>query len=261
MRLTRQDRLAVLELLPAWKLRAKAVAANTAEANSAEAKAVPVNPAPVNPAPVNPAQANPSQENLAQANLAQENTIQAMPSAAPQQTAVASPPEADFAQMSLSDLQPYLQCAGDPQAAWLFVGDPTDAMQQDSKQPFSGEAGALLDKMLAAIQLSRAQNTYFAHCDNLAAMPRLLALLQPKLIIALGEQVSQRLLNQAQPLTSLRGKLHSYQAIPLIASYAPSHLLQHPEAKRQAWQDLQLARDTMLSINASQPSISTISKS
>ncbi len=251
MRLTRQDRLAVLELLPAWKLRAKAVAANTAEANSAEAKAV-----PVNPAPVNPAQANPAQE-----NLAQENTIQAMPSVAPQQTAVASPPEADFAQMSLSDLQPYLQCAGDPQAAWLFVGDPTDAMQQDSKQPFSGEAGALLDKMLAAIQLSRAQNTYFAHCDNLAAMPRLLALLQPKLIIALGEQVSQRLLNQAQPLTSLRGKLHSFQGVPLIASYAPSHLLQYPEAKRQAWQDLQLARDTMLSINASQPSISTISKS
>ncbi len=119
----------------------------------------------------------------------------------------------------------------------------------------------MLDKMLAAIQLSRAQNTYLAHCDNLAAMPRLLALLQPKLIIALGEQVSQRLLNQAQPLTSLRGKLHSYQAIPLIASYAPSHLLQHPEAKRQAWQDLQLARDTMLSINTSQPSISTISKS
>jgi DNA polymerase len=227
MRLTRQDRLAVLELLPAWKLRAKAVAEHTAEANIAE-------------------------ENIAVANAVPANPAQSTP---------ANPPEADFAQMSLSDLQSYLLCAGDPQAAWLFIGDPADAMQQDSKQPFTGEAGALLDKMLAAIQLSRAQNTYFAHCDNLAAMPRLLALLQPKLIVALGEPVSQSLLNQAQPLASLRGKLHSFQGVPLIASYAPSHLLQYPEAKRQAWQDLQLARDTMLSINASQPSISTTSKS
>ena len=74
---------------------------------------------------------------------------------------------------------------------------------------------------------------------------RQIALIQPKLIVAFGEKVAQNLLGSNELLDTLRGTVHKYQGVSLVASYAPSHLLQHTQDKAKAWADLCLARSTI----------------
>ncbi len=157
--------------------------------------------------------------------------------------------------MSLQDIQQYFIGAGDPHADWLFVGEPAGELEKQLGQPFAGSAGDLLDKMLIAINLKRNENVYLLHMehafpDSLAMLLRLIQLIQPKFIVCLGEQVSQTLSGSHQTLDSLRGKLHYLQATPLVASYAPQHLLQYQADKRKAWEDLCLARDSMANLSA-----------
>ena len=164
--------------------------------------------------------------------------------------AEASKPKANFAEMSLQEIQQQIVAAGDSNAAWLFVGEQAGEIEKQLSQPFAGEAGGLLDKMLAAINLKRDQNVYLMHWDNssadsLAVLSRIVKLIKPKLIVALGEKASQSLVKDNSPLDSLRGNLHHYEAVPVVASYAPRHLLKHEADKRKAWADLCLARDTM----------------
>ncbi|MDP2761004.1 MAG: uracil-DNA glycosylase [Sideroxyarcus sp.] len=151
---------------------------------------------------------------------------------------------------------------GDEHADWLFVGEGPGADEDAQGEPFVGQAGKLLDNMLAAIKLKRGENVYIANvvkcrppanrtptADEVATcLPWLhqqIALIQPKLIVALGKTAATALLGREATLGSLRGMAHDYQGTPLIVTYHPAYLLRSPVEKAKAWQDLCLATRTM----------------
>ncbi|MFN3398204.1 MAG: uracil-DNA glycosylase, partial [Sulfurimicrobium sp.] len=132
-------------------------------------------------------------------------------------------------------------------------------------EPFVGPAGKLLDSMLAAIHLKRGSNVYIANtvkcrppgnrnpeAAEMAAcehyLTRQIALLQPRLIVALGKVAAQGLLGNDHSIASLRGTLHQAQGIPLIVTYHPAYLLRSPLDKARAWEDLCFAVRTMHSL-------------
>ena len=144
---------------------------------------------------------------------------------------------------------------GDEKAEWLFVGEGPGADEDVQGEPFVGQAGKLLDNMLAAIKLKRGTNVYIANvvkcrppnnrtpeADEVTqCMPylqRQVALINPKLIVALGKTAATALLGRDATLGSLRGTIHTYQGIPLIVTYHPAYLLRSPAEKAKAWQDL-----------------------
>jgi DNA polymerase len=151
---------------------------------------------------------------------------------------------------------------GDRAADWLIVGEAPGAEEDAQGEPFVGQAGRLLDAMLASIGLARGDNVYIANVlksrppgnrnpepDEIAAcMPYLLnqiALIRPKLILALGRFAAQTLLDTDEAISRLRGRVHQYQGIPLIVTYHPAYLLRNLPDKARAWEDLCLARRTM----------------
>lgn len=151
---------------------------------------------------------------------------------------------------------------GDEQADWMLVGEGPGAEEDKQGEPFVGQAGKLLDNMLAAISLKRGRNVYIANTvkcrppanrnpepDEVAAcepyLTRQIALIRPKLIIALGKVAAQRLLETDQTIASLRGKLHQAEGIPLIVTYHPAYLLRSLPDKAKAWEDLCFAVRTM----------------
>lgn len=151
---------------------------------------------------------------------------------------------------------------GDEQADWLFVGEGPGADEDAQGEPFVGQAGKLLDNMLAAIQLKRGHSVYITnivkccppgnrtpHADEIAQclpyLERQIRLMQPKLIVALGKVAATALLGRDVTLDSLRGKPHDYHGMPLIITYHPAYLLRAPLEKSGAWQDLCLAVETM----------------
>lgn len=159
---------------------------------------------------------------------------------------------------------------GDEQADWLFVGEWPGADEDVQGEPFVGQSGQLLDNMLAAIKLKRGHNVYITNivkcsppgnrtpeANEIAQcapyLERQIQLIQPKLIVAMGETAAL-LLGHDATLSDLRGKLHDYrgssssglvQGIPLIITYHPAYLLQNPLKKAKAWDDLCLAVATM----------------
>jgi len=151
---------------------------------------------------------------------------------------------------------------GSERADWLFVGEAPGADEDAQGEPFVGQAGKLLDAMLAAIALKRGDNVYIANVlkcrppgnRNPAAeevlccepyLQRQIELLQPKLIVALGKFAAQTLLAQDTPIARLRGGVHRYQGIPLIVTYHPAYLLRTLPDKAKAWQDMCLAQRTL----------------
>jgi DNA polymerase len=151
---------------------------------------------------------------------------------------------------------------GDETAEWLFVGEGPGADEDARGEPFVGQAGKLLDNMLMAIKLKRGKNVYIANvvkcrppgnrnpeADEIAQclpyLHRQIALIQPKLIIALGKTAATALLGREATLGSLRGALHDCHGIPLLVTYHPAYLLRSPMEKAKAWQDLCLAVETM----------------
>lgn len=148
---------------------------------------------------------------------------------------------------------------GDRNADWLLVGEGPGAEEDRKGEPFVGQAGKLLDAMLGAIGLSRNKGIYIANAvkcrppgnrtpasEELAAcypfLARQIALLQPKLIIALGRPAAQVLLNREIRISAERGVPHDYAGIPLIVTYHPAYLLRNQHDKAKAWADLCLAR-------------------
>jgi len=151
---------------------------------------------------------------------------------------------------------------GDEQADWMLVGEAPGAEEDARGEPFVGQAGRLLDNMLAAIALKRGENVYI--CNVLKCRPpgnrnpeplevdrcsphlaRQLALIQPKLIVAMGRFAAQTLLGTEASIASLRGRLHRYQGVPLIVTYHPAYLLRNLPDKAKAWEDLCFARRTV----------------
>ena len=151
---------------------------------------------------------------------------------------------------------------GDPNADWLFVGEAPGAEEDARGEPFVGQAGRLLDNMLAALGMNRERNVYIANVlkcrppNNRAPEPaeadacrpyleRQMALLQPKLIVALGKSAASLLLGTDATIASLRGRVHQYRGVPLIVTYHPAYLLRSLPDKAKAWEDLLLARRTV----------------
>ncbi|MBI3045229.1 MAG: uracil-DNA glycosylase [Betaproteobacteria bacterium] len=151
---------------------------------------------------------------------------------------------------------------GDENADWLFVGEGPGADEDAQGEPFVGQAGRLLDNMLAAIKLKRGDNVYIANCvkcrppgnrnpepgELLACEPylhRQIDLIRPKLIVALGKVAAANLLATDASVASMRGKIHQYRGTPLIVTYHPAYLLRTLPDKAKAWADLCFAVRTM----------------
>ncbi|MBT9495955.1 MAG: uracil-DNA glycosylase [Zoogloea sp.] len=151
---------------------------------------------------------------------------------------------------------------GDRQADWLFVGEGPGAEEDERGEPFVGQAGRLLDNMLGTIDLKRGEDVYIANAvkcrppnnrtpeaAELAAcfpyLSRQIALIKPRLIVALGRPAAQALLNQEIKIGAVRGKLFSHALIPVVVTYHPAYLLRNMADKAKAWEDLCFARSTM----------------
>ena len=147
---------------------------------------------------------------------------------------------------------------GNRSASWLFVGEAPGADEDRQGEPFVGRAGQLLNAMLFALGLKR-EEVYIANVlkcrppGNRDPQPdevekcepfliRQIALIRPRLIVALGRHAAHSLLKTEAPLSKLRGQRLSYQGTPLIVTYHPAYLLRNPVDKRRAWDDLCLAR-------------------
>jgi uracil-DNA glycosylase family 4 len=148
---------------------------------------------------------------------------------------------------------------GDVEATWLFVGEAPGAEEDAKGEPFVGQAGRLLDNMLAALGLARGRDVYIANVlkcrppGNRTPAPleaeacrpyldRQIALLAPGIIVALGKSAATTLLNVDASIASLRGRVHRYQGVPLVVTYHPAYLLRNLADKAKAWEDLLLAR-------------------
>lgn len=148
---------------------------------------------------------------------------------------------------------------GDPNAQWLVIGEAPGAEEDARGEPFVGRAGGLLNSMLKAIGLAREQ-VFIANIlkcrppgnrdprpeEAIACRPyleRQIALIDPKIILAVGRIAAQNLLNTDAPIGKLRGRLHTFgaQRRPLVVTYHPAYLLRSPGEKRKAWTDLKLA--------------------
>jgi DNA polymerase len=151
---------------------------------------------------------------------------------------------------------------GDETANWLLVGEAPGAEEDRLGEPFVGQAGKLLDNMLAALGLARDRNVYIANVlkcrppgnrnpepgEVATCAPYLLRqieLIQPKLILAMGRFAVQTLLNTDATIGSLRGKVHAYHGVPLVVTYHPAYLLRNLPDKAKAWADLVFARQTV----------------
>ncbi|HVZ78800.1 MAG TPA: uracil-DNA glycosylase [Gemmatimonadaceae bacterium] len=147
---------------------------------------------------------------------------------------------------------------GNPNADFMCVGEAPGATEDETGRPFVGQAGQLLTKILAAINLSR-EDVFICNVlkhrppGNRNPMPnevaacspyliRQIELIRPKVILALGTFAAQTLLDTRLAIGKLRGQVHRYYGVPLIVTYHPAALLRNPSWKRPTWEDVQLAR-------------------
>ena len=148
--------------------------------------------------------------------------------------------------------------SGNPQAKLIFVGEGPGRDEDLQGEPFVGQAGKLLTRIIEAIQLTR-EEVYIANIvkcrppenrnpepDEIAAcepfLIRQIKAIQPKLICALGTFAAQTLLQTTEKISALRGRFHSYQGIVLMPTYHPAFLLRNPNYKRDVWEDVKKVR-------------------
>ena len=165
---------------------------------------------------------------------------------------------------------------GAERADWMIVGEAPGENEDLQGEPFVGQAGKLLDNMLRAAGLSRTgsadgtdsavaganggvfianvlkcrppgnrnpQPDEIAQCEPF--LKRQVALVQPKVILAMGRFAVQSLLQSDEPIGKLRGRVHQYEGVPLVVTYHPAYLLRNLPDKAKAWADLCLARATL----------------
>ena len=152
---------------------------------------------------------------------------------------------------------------GNRNAELMIIGEAPGFYEDKKGEPFVGRAGQLLNAMLQAIGMER-NNVYIANIlkcrppNNRDPLPeevnlctafltKQIALIQPKLLLAVGRIAGHYLLNTKSSLGQIRGKIHSYgePKTPLIVTYHPAYLLRNPADKKKAFQDLQLAYQTL----------------
>jgi uracil-DNA glycosylase len=150
---------------------------------------------------------------------------------------------------------------GNPKAKLFLVGEGPGAREDATGRPFVGQAGSLLNGILDAIEVPR-ESVYITNIvkcrppqnrkplpDEIAAcMPylhRQLELIRPKVIVALGGTAGEAMLGVRKSLGELRGKVHTYNGIPLIVTYHPAALLRNPNWKKPTWDDVRIARQLL----------------
>jgi len=146
--------------------------------------------------------------------------------------------------------------AGNPRAELVFVGDAPGAEDDQLGQPFSGEAGKLLTRMIEAMGYTR-DGVYICtvvRCrppggrapspDEVAACEPFLraqiAALRPRAIVALGQFAAQQMLRDPTPISQLRGTWREYCGVRLMPTFHPAYLLQKPSEKKKVWDDLKM---------------------
>lgn len=161
---------------------------------------------------------------------------------------------------------------GDPAARWLFIGEAPGAEEDVRGEPFVGQAGKLLDAMLAAIGLDRQHDVFIANVlkcrppGNRNPEPgevarcapflrRQIALVRPSVIVAMGRFAVQSLLGREDAIATLRGQVHRYASddfqTRLVVTYHPAYLLRNLADKSKVWADLCLARGALESTTES----------
>jgi len=145
---------------------------------------------------------------------------------------------------------------GSATARLMFVGEGPGADEDAQGIPFVGKAGQLLNNMIAAMGLARA-DVYIANIvkcrppGNRVPEPaeantcspfllRQIDVVQPEVIVALGATAATYLLGVKQSLSSLRGRWHNCRGAKLVVTYHPAFLLRDPRQKAEAWKDLQM---------------------
>ena len=152
---------------------------------------------------------------------------------------------------------------GSPEARLMLIGEAPGAEEDRRGLPFVGAAGQLLDRMLAAIGHDRT-NSYITNIVNWRPpgnrkpspaemalcqpfIDRHIALINPALIVLLGDTAAKTLTNRTEGITRLRGKWFTWSkpdggTIPLLPTFHPAFLLRSPSQKREAWMDLLAAK-------------------
>ena len=150
---------------------------------------------------------------------------------------------------------------GAPAARLMLVGEGPGETEDLTGRPFVGRAGELLDKILESIEAPRA-SVFIANVvkcrpprnrtplpdERAACLPylhRQIALVRPKVLLALGSTAAEAMLGVKKPLGELRLKVHEWNGIPLIVTYHPAALLRNPNWKRPAWDDVRIARQLL----------------
>lgn len=151
---------------------------------------------------------------------------------------------------------------GDRHPDWLFIGEGPGAEEDVKGEPFVGQAGKLLDNMLASLDIARGDRVYIANAvkcrppgnrtpeaaEMAACRPyleRQIALLKPKIIVLLGKAAVHSVLHDDKSLASLRGRRFEFAGIPVVVTYHPAYLLRNLPDKAKAWEDLLFARRTL----------------
>lgn len=150
---------------------------------------------------------------------------------------------------------------GNPQATLMCIGEGPGANEDAQGRPFVGAAGKLLDQILSAIECPR-ETVFIANIvkcrppqnrkplpDEAAAclpyLHRQIALVKPKVLLAMGGTAAEHLLGVKRSLGALRGQVHRYGEIPLIVTYHPAALLRNPNWKKPTWDDVRIARQLL----------------
>ena len=146
---------------------------------------------------------------------------------------------------------------GNPQARLCFFGEAPGADEDRQGEPFVGRAGELLNKIIEACQMQR-EDVYIMNVlkcrppgnrnpepkeiDNCRPFfAKQFEIIRPELICCLGAFAAKTLLDTTLAIGKLRGQLHRYRGIPVIATYHPAYLLRNPSAKKLVWEDMQIA--------------------
>jgi DNA polymerase len=148
---------------------------------------------------------------------------------------------------------------GNPQARLMFVGEAPGADEDATGRPFVGRAGQLLNKIIEAIGMKREdvmignvnrcrppQNRTPTGAEAATCKPFLLreiAIIQPEVIVVLGNTAMKNLLDTKEGITKLRGNFQDYRGIKVMPTFHPAYLLRDPSKKREAWEDMKKVRD------------------
>lgn len=152
---------------------------------------------------------------------------------------------------------------GPERPEWMVIGEAPGADEDQSGEPFVGQAGRLLDAMLRAAGFSRDRDVFIANTvkcrppgnrnpspDELAScrpfLMRQIELLDPRIVLAVGRIAANALLGRDESVAQVRGKVHRLavgdRSWPMVVTYHPAYLLRTPADKGKTWIDLCLAR-------------------